>query len=137
MHVTDRGHREIEHTADWVLEVWGPDMETLLQQAAHGMYRLMGVKLAIGDRVEHSLQLDAADREALLVEFLGELLYLMESEGVAFDELEMRVDDGRVAARLTGAAIASQRKEIKAVTFHRLLIEDSGRGLRTRVVFDV
>jgi SHS2 domain-containing protein len=49
----------------------------------------------------------------------------------------MKVDGGRVAARLTGAAIASQGKEIKAVTFHRLLIEDSHRGLRTRVVFDV
>lgn len=137
MHVADRGHREIEHTADWELEVWGPDMEALLQQAAHGMYRLIGVELAAGDRLEHCLELEAADREALLVEFLGELLYLMESAGVAFDELEMTVDGCRVAARLTGAAIASQGKQIKAVTYHRLEVRTTGQGLRTRIVFDV
>ncbi|MFC2053874.1 archease, partial [Chloroflexota bacterium] len=30
------GFREIEHTADWELEVWAPDILELLKQAAIG-----------------------------------------------------------------------------------------------------
>jgi SHS2 domain-containing protein len=38
------GYREREHTADWELEVWAPDLPRLLEQAARGMYRLAGLR---------------------------------------------------------------------------------------------
>ena len=40
------GFREHAHTADWELEVWAPDLPTLLEQAARGMYAISGVQLA-------------------------------------------------------------------------------------------
>ena len=39
----EQGHREVEHTADLELEVWAPDMPALIEEAARGMYGLMGV----------------------------------------------------------------------------------------------
>lgn len=132
-----RGHRELEHTADWALEVWAPDMATLLVEAAAGMYRLMGVALADGPRQRRRLELEAADRESLLVEFLAELLYLAESEGLAFDGLGLEVAGGRLAASLEGAPIGSQTKEIKAVTYHKLEVRDTQQGVETCIVFDV
>ena len=137
MKAAPSGYREIEHTADWELEVWGPDMAALLEQAARGMYRLMGVELAVGERTERCLVIEAADEEALLVDFLGELLYLAESEGLAFDRLALEVDGDRASARLEGAVISSQTKEVKAVTFHRLAIMETDSGWQTRIVFDV
>jgi SHS2 domain-containing protein len=137
MRAQPAGYREVEHTADWELEVWAPDLAGLLEQAAEAMYRLMGVELAAAGPIERRLELEADDPESLLVGFLGELLYLAESEGVAFDRLRLELDGNRATARLTGAAIASQSKEIKAVTYHRLAITTTGRGVETRVVFDV
>ncbi len=137
MNVTDRGYREIEHAADWELEVWGPDMETLLVQAARGMYGLMGVNLVSGGRIERRLELEADGPEDLLVDFLGELLYLLESEGIAFNELSLKVDGRRLRALLEGGPIAARGKEIKAVTYHRLEVQRGDCGLQTRVVFDV
>ncbi len=134
---TAQGHRELEHTADWALEVWAPDLAALLAEAARGMYGLMGVVLAGGRRQQRQLELAAADRESLLVEFLAELLYLAESEGLAFDALELEAADGRLAARLEGAPIESHTKDIKAVTYHRLKVCDTEGGLLTRIVFDV
>jgi len=131
------GCREIEHTADWELEVWGPDMVALLVEAAKGMNRLMGVAVAEGSRRKKRLELEAADREALLVDFLAELLYLGEVEGCAFDAFDLAVSGNRLTGTIGGAPIASQTKEIKAVTYHRLRIQETDRGLRTRVVFDV
>ena len=131
------GSREIEHTADWELEVWGPDAVALFTAAATGMNRLMGIALAEDSRRNRRIELEAADREGLLVDFLAELLYLGEVEGRGFDVFDLAVSGNRLTGTIDGAPIASQTKEIKAVTYHRLRIHETDRGLRTRVVFDV
>jgi SHS2 domain-containing protein len=40
-------------------------------------------------------------------------------------------------AELGGALIASQEKEIKAVTYHNLVIRRIHKGLAVNIVFDV
>jgi len=131
------GFSELEHTADCELEVWAPTMAALLEAAARGMYGLMGVELAGGARRSRLIELETADREALLVDFLAELLYLGEAEGRAYDVFDLEVSGHRLTGAIGGTLIASQTKEIKAVTYHRLLVRETDRGLETRVVFDV
>jgi len=131
------GHRELEHTADWELEVWAPDMAALIGEAARGMYELMGVEISEESRCHRLLELLADDREQLLVSFLGELLFLAEAEDLAFDGFLLKVDGTSLVARLEGGSIVSRSKEIKAVTFHRLRITKSKRGLETSIIFDV
>jgi SHS2 domain-containing protein len=137
MKASQAGFREVEHTADWALEVWAPDMVGLLEQAARGMYALVKARLEHGPRVTHRLQLTAIDCESLLVAFLNELLYLGEVEGLGFDTYDLRVDGDALQARLEGAALAGQSKEIKAVTYNDLAVQETGRGLEVRIVFDV
>lgn len=132
-----KGFREIEHTADWELEVWAPDLPALLEQAARGMYSLMSTQMAAGPRRSRRLVLDAPDREGLLVTFLEELRYLGEVEGVAFDSFDLQSDGLKLKAHLEGRPIASQSKEIKAVTYHNLAVRQTDRGLEANVVFDV
>jgi SHS2 domain-containing protein len=131
------GYREIEHTADWELEVWAPDFPTLLVQAARGMAALSGVRLEPGPREERTLELSAGDRESLLVSLLSELLWLGEEERLGFDEIEVDVAGDTLVARLKCAPIASQDKEIKAVTYHNLAVRDTPSGVEVSVVFDV
>jgi hypothetical protein len=69
------GYREIEHTADWQLDVWAPDLGALLEQAARGMYALAGVRLTDGPRQAYDLEVPFHDPEGLLVAFLSELLF--------------------------------------------------------------
>jgi SHS2 domain-containing protein len=137
--VTDsrQGHREIEHTADWELEVWAEELGGLLAEAARGMYELMEVAISDTDRRPMRIELEADDREQLLVAFLNELLHLLDFEELAFDGFLLTVDDSRLDARLEGGAITGRGKEIKAVTFHRLTVRDTGTGFETRIVFDV
>ncbi|MFM8320344.1 MAG: archease [Chloroflexota bacterium] len=136
------GFREIAHTADWELEAWAPDLAGLLEQAARGMYALAGARLADGLRLQRRLALDAPDRESLLVAFLSELLWLGESQALAFDGFRLDITHPagaglQLSAALNGAGLAAIEKEIKAVTWHRLAIQDANQGLRVRIVFDV
>jgi SHS2 domain-containing protein len=131
------GHREVEHTADWELEVWAPDMAGLLEVAARAMYELMGVEVSDGSRRSRRLEIGADDREQLLVSFLEELLFLADSEELAFDGFRLSVGDTRLHARLEGGVMASRSKEIKAVTYHRLEVQETERGLETSIIFDV
>lgn len=131
------GYLELPHTADWALQVWGPDEAALLAAAAAGMYDLMGATLQPGSGRVRRLQVDAPDAESRLVTFLSELLYLGEQEGLAFDRVAVTVRGERVIAALEGAPLLSVAKEIKAVTYHNLVIRQGPRGLETVIVFDV
>ncbi len=134
------GYREIAHTADWELEVWAPDLTTLLEQAARGMYALAGACLNPSPRLTRSLDITAPDAEILLVKFLSELLYLGEDENLGFDAFDLRLETGNtfvLRAAVAGAPLAALAKEIKAVTYHNLAIRETESRLEVRIVFDV
>lgn len=134
----DFGFREHEHTADWELEAWAPDLAMLLEQAARGMYALSGVQLEVNDPRERSIELHADDAESLLVRFLSELLWLEQKEGLGIDHFSIHVDGAlNLWAELCGAKISKLDKEIKAVTYHNLKVEPTPRGLKVNIVFDV
>ncbi len=132
------GFRERAHSADWELEVWAPDLPALLEQAAHGMYDISGVQLVPGVTQERTISLQAADAESLLVRFLSELLWLEQDQQLGFNHISITVDDNyNLNAELRGSSIAKMDKEIKAVTYHNLVVHSSIAGLRVNIVFDV
>ena len=137
MNTPASGYREVEHTADWELHVWAEDLPALLETAARGMYALSGTRLAPGPRVSREFEIPFTDRETLLVDFLSELLFYGEDGGLAFDACDLQFDGSTLKVRAEGAPIQSQDKEIKAVTYHRLQIRSTGRGLEANIVFDV
>lgn len=132
------GFEEVEHTADWALRVWGSDLRELLIQAAQGMLALLGAQPAPGPRNTRTFEVEAPDRESLLVSWLEELLYHMETRHVTFTDIDLEVDgETRLRARVTEAPLADLRKHIKAVTYHNLSIQETPNGLEATVVFDV
>lgn len=135
---TESGFREHEHTADWELEAWAPDLPGLLEQAARGMLALSGMQLKAGEVSQRSVTLHGLDAESLLVQFLSELLWLQQEENLGFNDFSIEVDDEFVlTADLMGAGITRLDKEIKAVTYHNLQVESTGNGLKAVIVFDV
>jgi SHS2 domain-containing protein len=132
-----QGFQEIEHTADWALRVWAPDHAELFRQAAVGMNTLAEIKLEPAPRVEELIQLKAIDIESLLVSFLSELVYFGEQDDLGFDHFEISIEGLSLHANLSGAPIASLKKEIKAVTYHNLEVVQTETGFQVVIVFDV
>jgi protein archease len=136
----EKGFREHAHTADWELEVWAPDLPALLEQAARGMYSLSGVRLGEEARQEQTMRIKAEDAESLLVQFLSNLLWAEEDQQLGFDQMTLKIardDTYQLEAVLSGAHISGMDKEIKAVTYHNLQVENTSQGLRVNIVFDV
>lgn len=130
---------EIAHTADVALRCGGPDLEALFRSAARGLYHLMGTASGGADTpLSHALSLAAEDVEGLLVEWLGELAYLVESKGLVFEAMAFdALSATGLEARLTGRSVEGTDRLIKAVTYHGLKVERTPEGVAATVVFDV
>jgi len=131
------GYEEISHTADWSIRVWAEDLAGLLAESAKGMNWLAGAELAQWPRVNKSFEAEEPDNESLLVAFLSELVYYAEQENLGFDDFEISLKNDRLKVEMEGAPLKSLSKAIKAVTWHKLEIRESARGLEVEIVFDV
>ena len=132
-------YEEIEHTADLALRCGGPDLDTFFRSAAMGMYHLMGIgKMPAKATETRTVTLDAMDRESLLVDWLGELAYLAETQNLMFGTIQFQtLSATRIEAVLTGSRVSHIEKVIKAVTYHNLTIQKTQEGYAATVVFDV
>lgn len=131
------GFEEIPHTADWSIRVWANDIEGLLAESARGMNWLSGAELAKGPRVNQTFEAEEVDRESLLVAFLSELVYYAEQENKGFDDFVIEIKNDTLKVEMEGAPLKALSKTIKAVTWHKLQIQESARGLEVEIVFDV
>ena len=129
---------EIEHTADWAYRVRGSNLTELFIQAAKGLYFLVGMEITAGAKTTRSIEVQAIDRESLLVAWLNELLYFHESENLGFEQLEIQyLDETSLIAKVTGAPTQQWLKDIKAVTYHNLAIRQTASELEVTLVLDV
>lgn len=135
--MASHGYEEVDHTADIALRVWGENFQVLLFQAAKGLYELMGVEHITGSNIEGQFTLPRETFETILVDFLSELLYLVEENGHAYNEFSFAENDEEFVVHASGCEIQSQDRHIKAVTFHDLNIEETERGLEATITFDV
>jgi len=133
----NEGFVEVSHTADWSLRVWAEDISGLFRQAALGMYALMRLLVKSSTNVSREISMEAGDEECLLVNFLSELLYLAEEEGMGFSTLTVNVKNHQLTAAGDIGEIESLEKVIKAVTFHNLAIKTNAGRYEVTIVFDV
>jgi SHS2 domain-containing protein len=137
------GFEVIDHTADWSLRVYGPDLAALFEQAALGMASLLvgeisGDLVVVGDEVERPFTFEEYDTETLLVEWLSELAYWAETERLIFTQFHFEaIDETSLQVTARGGHVTELQKHIKAVTFHNLAITPTATGLETTIVFDV
>lgn len=130
---------EIEHTADWALRVWGADLPALFENAARGMVSLVGGTPDLAQPASHrAFSLQAPDDETLLIDWLTELIFLVEDEQIIFTEITVRrLENRALEAEAAGYPGRDIQKHIKAATYHNLVIRQAGNQYETVIVFDV
>ena len=128
---------EVEHTADWAIRVRGTTLSELFVNAATGMYSLVA-DLSFTPTVEREIEVKGMDAEALLVNWLNELIYHTEMDGEVFCEFRVEsFQPTHLRATVRAGRGVELKKEIKAVTFHNLQIVSTDSGYEVTVVFDV
>ena len=140
MNTKTRGFEEVSHTADLEIKAWGKNLNDLFISAAEGMLHLCGVEdyeEGFSD-INETINLDAMDYEGLLILFLEELLYRLTEDYMLFQVHKLTISDSfSLKAKLRGTQIKSYQRDIKAVTYHRLNIQETDDGYTVNVVFDI
>jgi SHS2 domain-containing protein len=132
-------HRWIEHTAELQLEIHARSEAAIFRQAVLALRELLeeDAEPATGARVERPVEAEATDRGALLAEWLAELVFLAETEGLVPDEArDLVVGEDTVTATVVGRT-CEPRHLVKAVTYHDLELHRDRDGWRGNVVLDV
>lgn len=129
----------LEHTADVGLKAYGGSLEEIFASAARGMFALMTDIATVRPTGEVQVAVTAPDRESLLVDWLTELLFVHERDGVFLAEFEVAIENHRLEATVRGEEIDPDRHpldtEIKAVTYH--MIEVNPEAGYAVVIFDI
>ncbi len=134
----EKRYEEIEHTADMAMRAYGRDMKELFANAAYGMFSLMADLSSITPAVHRRVHLQAPDQEALLVDWLNELLYLHEAEGEVYCSFDIQaLSPTELSATVEGEKTEAVTKVIKAATFHDLEIARTEDGYAATITFDI
>jgi SHS2 domain-containing protein len=132
----------VEHTADVGIRVRGADLPELFVNAATGLTSLIAEPAKINPTETREIKLEAEDRESLLVEWLNELIYLTEADGIIFAEYQIdQMSDTTLSGRAFGEPIDIEKHDlnlhVKACTYHELKVEKTAFGWFAQVIFDV
>jgi SHS2 domain-containing protein len=80
-------------------------------------------------------------RDELLFDWLSELLYVFETERLVLAEFQVTLQDDGLQAEAAGERLDPARHqlehEVKAITYHNLVVEQTPEGWRAEVIVDI
>ncbi len=138
---TRRGHQVVPHTADVIMEAWGPDLAACCEEAVAGLASLY-VDTAGGEEVDRrSLHLAPGRDADVLLDVLEEAIFTLDTaEGVPVRaEIGVASDGGLDVALVLAdpATVAATGAVPKAVSRSELTVTPHRGGVRCRFLVDV
>jgi SHS2 domain-containing protein len=139
--------KEFDHPADIGIKVWADSYTKLVLESGIAFSELTTDVETIETTEEHHIVVDAKELDLLLVEFLNELLFLLETKdfiATAFKKPNYFADKDRII--FTTIAIGGKweagkhesKAEIKAVTYHELEVRMiKADKWAAKIIFDV
>lgn len=143
-------------TADLAFDAYGKDLSELFTNAAAAVAEASANPKTVKAVLTKKIQLSEPTVEKLLFSFLGELIYLKDTEPMVFRSIQVKVREERegltVEAEVSGDHVKrgseqELRMDIKAVTMHLFEIkkikkvkkekDGSKSGWKARVVVDI
>jgi SHS2 domain-containing protein len=131
-----------EHTADVGIRVTGDSLNALFEDAARALFALIVNELdSVKTTSARQFELTATDHDMLLRDWLAELLYAFDAEGMLFSRFEIAIHENSLSATAHGELYDEVRHElqceVKAVTYHGLAVEKAGNGWQAEVIVDI
>jgi len=133
--------REFEHTGDLGIELDAPTRGELFRRAAVALAMLLVETASVAEIEDREIAVEAQADLDLMHDLLTELLALFTVEGFIWRDASVTEAGRLLRVTLRGEpfdpARHAFRGEIKAVTYHQLMVENSPDGWRSRIIFDV
>lgn len=136
--------RYLDHTSDAKFQAFGRTMEEAFGNAALATASLMWDVETIPKRVRHPIRIQGKDLEQLLLHFLGEIIYLFDTEMFLLGSAEEIKIEKKSEGYLLEAVFLGDNNsntynifgEVKAITYNEMKIEKNNR-ITLQVVVDI
>jgi SHS2 domain-containing protein len=137
--MTASSHEFAEHTSELRLRLRAGAPGELYAEAARALGGLLLRDAGgAGPEVTRELTVEGADPEALLVDWLNELLWQAEAERwVPRAVTVLEVTPTRLRARVTGPRVREPPVLVKAATHHGVRVTEGPTGWEAEVVLDI
>jgi SHS2 domain-containing protein len=131
---------ELSHTADVRIRVRARTLDLLFADAFLAlMQTLFGSKRAGGWSKE--IKMESPDTDSLLMDFLSEVLFICEVEGLVFTHADVTIQGNSLIATLDGEPFDRTRHaegtEVKGISYSGLAITQDTNGYMLDILFDV
>lgn len=133
-------------TADMCFRAFGRTLEEAFANAGFAVFDIISDAGRIKPKVAEEIKVESEDLQALLFDFLSELLYLQDTKRLLFSEFEVKIDKPKnktgkykLAAKARGQEMdgIGLRNHVKAITYHLMEIKEE-KGLWTiQVILDL
>jgi SHS2 domain-containing protein len=132
----------IDHTADVGIIAYGRNLREAFSNAAYGMFSQIADLEAVKEKVKRDIAIQSSDQEALLVDWLNELLYVFDVEHIIFSKFDItELSQKNLKAKTYGEKIDTERHQlktsVKAATYHMLKIEKKKNGAKVQFILDI
>ena len=141
----DKGYKILEHPADVRVRAFGKTKEKLFINAAKGMMEILQSKIQTPpSKCQRNIRVKSVDLNALLVDFLSEVLYQIQTNREVYNEVKLErfgpsnsSGQSTLEAELIGNKVESFGEDIKGVTHHDLKIEQRNGLYEATILFDI
>jgi SHS2 domain-containing protein len=131
--------RLIDHTADIGLTASGRTLGEAFANAAYGMFSIIAELKNVRERETRQVELEAAEAETLLFDWLNSLLYFFDVDGLLFKKFEVSLSGNGLKATCRGEKYDPARHRlklgVKSATYYQLNVDRDKN--RVGVIFDV
>jgi SHS2 domain-containing protein len=132
----------IEHTADIGVIGRGKTISEAFENTAYGMFSIIADLDKYQTTSAIEVQAEGDDNISLLERFLSSLLVIFDGDAVLPLDFEITdIQPGSLTCKISGREIGEDIEwlgpTIKAVTFHKMTVENEDGQWWTRVIFDV
>ena len=135
-------YKQIDHTADFGIHVFGTDPVELFANAAFATFDVLTEIDLLESRKTTNLRVTGDDWSDLMVNWLRELLYFWNGKELLVKKTRiLTLSENELSANVELDPFDPDRHEIKieikAVTYHQIQVSSGPEGWEARVIFDV
>ncbi|MDZ4343514.1 MAG: archease [Candidatus Binatia bacterium] len=138
----EKKYRLTTRQSELAVKVTGGSQADLFANSAFALFDVISDMEKIEIKERMPLEVEGADRDDLLVNWMRELLYLYQGSGFLLKEFVIReVKDTSVKAEVCGEKVDPDRHEIKqeiaAVAYHQSHMTKTGNQWTAQLIFEV
>ena len=127
-------------TSDVMFEAFGKDLKELFENSAEAMMSVICQIGRVGGSQSREVELAGKDEKDLLLNWLQELIALVDTEDMFFSGFDVReISPTGMKATVYGEEADPKKGEtvVKAVTYYKFLVEKTRKGYKARVSLDI